>query len=83
MKMPNILLTVNLLNTDNVGSAASNKALSLKRAQSVARYLETEHGMPKNRFVIVGNGPDNPIADNSTDSGRSKNRRTDFQFLGQ
>jgi len=70
-------------NTDNVGSAASNKALSLKRAQSVARYLETEHGMPKNRFVIVGNGPDNPIADNNTEAGKAKNRRTDFQFLGQ
>lgn len=70
-------------NTDNVGSAASNKALSLKRAQSVATYLETEHGMPKNRFVIVGNGPDNPIADNNTEAGRAKNRRTDFQFLGE
>jgi len=70
-------------NTDNVGSVASNKALSLKRAQSVARYLETEHGMPKARFVIVGNGPDKPIASNDTDSGKAKNRRTDFQFLGE
>lgn len=70
-------------NTDNVGSAASNKALSLKRAQSVARYLETEHGMPKARFVIVGNGPDKPIAGNDTESGKAKNRRTDFQFLGE
>jgi len=70
-------------NTDNVGSAAGNKALSLKRAQSVARYLETEHGMPKDRFVIVGNGPDNPVASNDNESGRAKNRRTDFQFLGE
>ncbi len=70
-------------NTDNTGSAASNKALSLKRAQSVARYLETEHGMPKARFVIVGNGPDKPVASNDSDSGRAKNRRTDFQFLGE
>ena len=70
-------------NTDNVGSAASNKALSLKRAQSVANYLIQEHGMPRNRFVIVGNGPDKPIASNNTADGRAKNRRTDFELLSE
>ena len=66
---------------DNVGNLASNKALSLKRAQSVANYLIKEHNMPANRFVIVGNGPDKPIADNNTADGKSKNRRTDFELL--
>ncbi len=70
-------------NTDNVGSYQGNKSLSLKRAQSVATYLAAEHNMPKNRFVIIGNGPDKPVASNDTDSGRSKNRRTDFQLISE
>ncbi len=68
-------------NTDNVGSARSNKALSLKRARAVASYLMEEHGMPANRFIIVGNGPDKPVASNSTEAGRAKNRRTDFELV--
>ncbi len=70
-------------NTDNVGSASSNKALSLKRANAVANYLITEHGMPRNRFIIVGNGPDKPVASNNTDKGRAKNRRTDFELIAE
>ncbi|MCP4124499.1 MAG: OmpA family protein [Bacteroidetes bacterium] len=70
-------------NTDNVGSYTTNKSLSLRRAQSVADYLSVEHNMPRNRFIILGNGPDKPVADNSTESGRSKNRRTDFQLIGE
>lgn len=68
-------------NTDNVGSAAANKALSQKRAQSVVDYLVSQHGMPRNRFIVVGNGPDNPVETNDTESGRSKNRRTDFELV--
>lgn len=68
-------------NTDNTGSYGTNKSLSLKRAQSVVNYLVGTHGMPKNRFIVVGNGPDNPVASNDTDDGRSKNRRTDFELV--
>ncbi len=68
-------------NTDNVGNAASNVALSKKRAQSVIDYLVKEYGMPRSRFIVIGNGPDNPVADNSTDEGRKKNRRTDFELV--
>ena len=68
-------------NTDNTGSRASNMALSKKRAQSVANYLATEHNMPRNRFIVIGNGPDKPVASNDTNSGRSKNRRTDFELV--
>ena len=68
-------------NTDNVGSRTSNVALSKKRAQSVADYLINEHGMEPSRFIIVGNGPDNPIANNNTAAGKAKNRRTDFQLI--
>ncbi len=68
-------------NTDNVGSRSSNKTLSLKRAQSVADYLVSEHGMPSNRFIVVGNGPDKPVASNDTSDGKAKNRRTDFELV--
>lgn len=68
-------------NTDNVGSRNSNKALSQKRAESVRDYLVREHRMPRNRFIVIGNGPDKPVASNSTDEGKAKNRRTDFELV--
>lgn len=68
-------------NTDNTGSKATNIALSKKRAQSVASYLEQEHNMPANRFVVIGNGPGKPVSTNSTESGRAENRRTDFELV--
>ncbi len=68
-------------NTDNVGSKTSNINLSKKRARAVASYLMQEHGMPGNRFIIVGNGPDKPVASNNTKEGRAKNRRTDFELV--
>jgi NitT/TauT family transport system substrate-binding protein len=72
-------------NTDNVGSKASNKALSEKRAKSVADYLKSQFNMDANRFVIVGNGPDKPIPgceSNANEDCKAKNRRTEFQLIG-
>ncbi len=69
-------------NTDSQGNKALNIKLSKKRAKSVVNYLISEHGFDANRFIIIGNGPDKPIADNNTEEGRSKNRRTDFEILG-
>lgn len=68
-------------NTDNVGAAKANRTLSEKRAQSVVDYLVTKHGFPKDKFIVVGAGPDNPIAENTSDEGRSQNRRTDFEII--
>jgi len=68
-------------NTDNTGSRQSNIKLSKKRAQAVANYLISEHNFDKNRFVIIGNGPDKPVSTNNTNSGKSKNRRTDFELI--
>lgn len=71
-------------NTDNVGSRESNIALSKRRAQSVVDYLVSEHKMPKERFVVVGNGPDKPVpgCENRNDpSCNAKNRRTDFELI--
>ena len=71
-------------NTDNVGSRASNIALSEKRAASVAKYLQQSYSMDRNRFVILGNGPDKPVAgceSNATAACKASNRRTEFQLI--
>ncbi len=71
-------------NTDNVGSRATNKKLSLQRAQSVAKYLESAYSMDPNRFILIGNGPDKPVPGcekNATPECRAKNRRTEFQLI--
>ena len=71
-------------NTDNVGGRAMNVELSKKRAQSVADYLVSTYGMDRNRFVIVGNGPDKPVTGcegNATEDCKAKNRRTEFQLI--
>ncbi len=68
-------------NTDNVGDRVSNIALSQKRAAAVRDYLVSAYDMPENRFIIMGNGPDQPVASNDSPDGRAKNRRTDFQLV--
>ena len=68
-------------NTDDVGSYQNNIVLSQKRAQAVADYLQSECGCDLNRFVVIGNGSNRPVADNNSDEGRAKNRRTDVQLL--
>lgn len=70
-------------NTDNVGSVASNQALSLKRAQAVAQFLIQEYKFDANRFVVMGNGPSKPVSSNDTAEGKAKNRRTDFELLAE
>ena len=64
-------------NTDNVGNAQSNMALSLARAQSVVSAVAAG-GIDASRMTAVGHGQDNPIADNSTEDGRAQNRRVDL-----
>jgi NitT/TauT family transport system substrate-binding protein len=68
-------------NTDNVGSRNSNVVLSTKRAQSVADYLIRTYNMPKNRVIVIGNGPDKPVSENNSEEGKAKNRRTDFELV--
>lgn len=71
-------------NTDNVGSFASNVGLSKRRAQSVADYLMTQHSMPANRIIVVGNGPSKPVSgceNNQSEDCKAKNRRTDFELV--
>ena len=66
-------------NTDATGSRPHNIELSRERAESVKQYLVDKYGFPANRMRTIGNGPDRPVADNSTPEGREKNRRTDIK----
>ncbi|WP_075186402.1 OmpA family protein [Teredinibacter haidensis] len=61
--------------TDTSGSAAYNKSLSQRRADSVARVLVQEMGVAQSRVSAMGYGEERPIADESTREGREANRR--------
>ena len=63
--------------TDNIGSEQKNKELSIARARTVYDYL-VAHGINRNRLSLNGFGYKYPIADNSTEEGRRKNRRVEF-----
>ena len=67
--------------TDNSGNAASNKALSLKRASSVVDYL-VKHGIATSRLSAKGYGSDRPIVSNDDEEGgRAINRRTEIEII--
>jgi outer membrane protein OmpA-like peptidoglycan-associated protein len=63
--------------TDNQGSDAVNDPLSQQRAEAVVKALESQGVDPFN-LRPVGKGSHEPVADNSTDEGRAKNRRVEF-----
>ena len=63
--------------TDNIGRDDDNLLLSENRAKSVYDYV-IEQGVNANRLRYKGYGELNPIASNSTEEGRAKNRRTVF-----
>jgi outer membrane protein OmpA-like peptidoglycan-associated protein len=67
--------------TDNTGNSNNNITLSKGRANSVVAYL-TNRGISADRFQLVdGKGDSSPIADNSTASGKAKNRRVEITLL--
>jgi outer membrane protein OmpA-like peptidoglycan-associated protein len=63
--------------TDNQGSAAANKTLSLNRAKAVAAKVAAE-GVKAGRMTTAGWGQEKPIADNRTEEGRASNRRVEL-----
>lgn len=67
--------------TDNIGGKDYNQRLSEARAKAVADYLISK-GVEKERIVARGYGFEKPVADNKTDAGRAKNRRTELKVLG-
>ncbi len=66
--------------TSSEGTDAYNQRLSQKRSQSVANYLK--HKGVSNKLTAHGYGESHPIADNSTEEGRSHNRRVELIWLG-
>jgi outer membrane protein OmpA-like peptidoglycan-associated protein len=66
--------------TDNTGSNEHNMDLSIRRAQSVANYLESQNVSPA-RFRTMGYGEDQPIAANETLDGRTQNRRVEIAIF--
>lgn len=68
--------------TDNIGTLEYNQQLSLRRADTVATYLNLR-GVPQSRIVTYGAGPSNPIAGNDTEFGREQNRRVEITLISQ
>lgn len=66
--------------TDNVGTDADNLKLSQQRAEAIRQYL-IKKGIQPTRVIAKGYGASEPVADNSTDEGRQKNRRTEVKIL--
>jgi len=64
--------------TDNTGSTATNMRLSQARAEAVRAYLATK-GVAPGRMVANGYGPSQPVAPNTTPTGRAQNRRVELR----
>lgn len=56
----------------------NNWDLSVLRASSIVQVLENDYGISPSRLTAAGRGEFNPIADNSTELGRQRNRRTEI-----
>ena len=65
--------------TSSEGGAALNRELSFRRVLSCKAYLVAA-GIEAARITTVGHGPDQPVADNDTESGRAQNRRVEMKL---
>ena len=68
--------------TDDIGLKQNNMILSIDRAQACADYMRAK-GIEDGRMTIIGKGELNPLGTNKTDDGRRKNRRVEFNIIGQ
>jgi len=66
--------------TDSTGTAERNLQLSQERANAVKIYL-VGRGIAPERIETRGAGPNEPVADNATPEGRTKNRRIEFKLI--
>ena len=67
--------------TDSQGRVANNNVLSQKRAESVRKYILENSNIKENKIRSVGYGQSRPIADNSTEEGKAKNRRIEVILI--
>jgi NitT/TauT family transport system substrate-binding protein len=69
-------------NTDSTGSQPANMTLSERRALAVKNYvLKNFPNIQAARFQTIGHGAANPVAPNTTETGRQLNRRTDIKVV--
>lgn len=66
--------------TDSVGDASYNNELSMRRANSVANYLQST-AVDASRLQTLGMGESQPIANNNTSQGRQENRRVELRVI--
>ncbi|MFH1321460.1 MAG: OmpA family protein [Bacteroidota bacterium] len=66
--------------TDNKGTRSYNQQLSEQRAKTVVDYL-VNNNIDNSRLVYAGYGFKRPIANNDTEEGMAKNRRTEFKVI--
>ena len=81
MKTINLEVVIAIGHTDSIGTDAYNQKLSVRRAESVKKYLSSK-GVEGNRIYTEGKGEKQPVASNKTKEGRAKNRRTEIEVIG-
>ena len=68
--------------TDSIGTDQANRKLSQERADAVREYLAS-HGINGVRVTAKGYGATKPVAPNSSEEGRQRNRRTEFRITSR
>jgi len=77
----NLEVVIAIGHADSIGSDAYNQRLSVRRSESVKAYLVSK-GIEPNRVYTEGKGEKQPVADNKTRDGRTKNRRSEIEVIG-
>jgi OmpA-OmpF porin, OOP family len=77
----NLEVIIAVGHTDSRGSDSYNQKLSVRRSEAVKAYLVSK-GIEKNRVYTEGKGEKQPVADNKTKEGMSKNRRVEIEVVG-
>jgi len=81
VKAINLEVIIAVGHADATGADDYNQKLSVKRSEAVKAYLVSK-GIEKNRVYTEGKGEKQPVADNKTSAGRSKNRRVEVEVVG-
>ena len=76
---PTLVIQING-HTDDIGKPADNLVLSENRAKAVVNFLIAK-GIVSKRLSYKGFGSNQPVADNNTEAGRAKNRRTEVKVV--